>query len=156
MVHSLASQSTRASEYSKQILVNRGPNSRFVLKTIIKSLCPKPSQSTKLITQNRVQTKYKYQPGLKLHKYPHAYTNTYSCNDLVCFLYNSETMCVNFFSPAFFLLLTEGSLVNKNDLQALYLSGTYCQKPGIRPPSCQTFQQPTMYTHCWCSKDKFK
>ena len=31
----------------------------------------------------------------------------------------------------------EGSLVNKKDLQALYLSGTYCHKTSTRPPSCQ-------------------
>ena len=36
------------------------------------------------------------------------------------------------------LLITEGSLVNKRDLLALYLSGTYCHKTGIRPPSCVT------------------
>ena len=30
----------------------------------------------------------------------------------------------------------EGLLVSKMDLQALNLSGTYCHKTGIRPPSC--------------------
>ena len=36
-----------------------------------------------------------------------------------------------------FILTMEGSLVDKIDLQALYLSGTYCHKTGIRPPTCQ-------------------
>ena len=31
----------------------------------------------------------------------------------------------------------------KTDLQALYLSGTYCLKTGTRPPSCQAPRQPT-------------
>ena len=29
---------------------------------------------------------------------------------------------------------------------ALYLSGTYCHKTGTKPPSCQTPQQPTIYS----------
>ena len=33
-------------------------------------------------------------------------------------------------------LLIEGSLVDRTDLQALYLSGTYCQKTVTRTPSC--------------------
>ena len=47
-----------------------------------------------------------------------------------------------------FLLLTEGSLVNKRDLLDLYLSGTYCQKTGTRPPRCVTPLQPTIF-HPW-------
>ena len=40
-----------------------------------------------------------------------------------------------------FLLLTSGILLmNKTDLQALYLNGTYCQKTGTRTPSCTTPQ----------------
>ena len=31
------------------------------------------------------------------------------------------------------------------DLQALYLSGTYCQKTSTRPPSCAKPRQPTKY-----------
>ena len=38
----------------------------------------------------------------------------------------------------------EGSLVNKIDLQALYLSGTYCHKTGTRPPKC-TSRRQTIY-----------
>ena len=38
----------------------------------------------------------------------------------------------------------EGSLVSKTDLQALYLSGTYCHKTGTRPTSCAKPQQPTI------------
>ena len=41
----------------------------------------------------------------------------------------------NFVNPVFFILTTEGSLVNKIDLQALHLSGT-CHKTRTRPPSC--------------------
>ena len=44
---------------------------------------------------------------------------------------------VNNVNPVFFILTMEGSLVNKTDLQALYLSGTYCHKTGTRPPSCK-------------------
>ena len=39
----------------------------------------------------------------------------------------------------------EGSLVNKRDLLALYLSWTYCHKNGTRPPSCVTPRQLTIY-----------
>ena len=35
--------------------------------------------------------------------------------------------------------------MDKIDLQALHLNGTYCHKTGIRPPSCQTPRQPTIY-----------
>ena len=42
-------------------------------------------------------------------------------------------------------ITTEGSLLDKIDLQALYRSGTYCHKTGTRPPSCQTPLQPTIY-----------
>ena len=36
--------------------------------------------------------------------------------------------------------------MDKIDLEALYLSGTYCHKTGTRPPSCQAPRQPTIYT----------
>ena len=49
----------------------------------------------------------------------------------------------------FSLLSTEGSLVNKRDLLAVYLSGTYCHKTSTRPPSCATPQQPTIYLSGW-------
>ena len=39
----------------------------------------------------------------------------------------------------------EGSLVNKRDALALYLSGTYCHRTGTRPTSCVTPRQPTIY-----------
>ena len=42
-------------------------------------------------------------------------------------------------------LLTKGSLVNKMDLQALYLSWTYCHKTSTRLPSCAKPQQPSIY-----------
>ena len=45
----------------------------------------------------------------------------------------------------FFLLSTEGSLVSKRDLLALYLSETYCHRTGTRPPSCVTPRQQTIY-----------
>ena len=38
------------------------------------------------------------------------------------------------------LVINEGSLVNKTDLQALYLSGTYCHMTG-----CVTPRQRTIY-----------
>ena len=49
----------------------------------------------------------------------------------------------------FFPLLMEGSWVNNTDLQALYLSGTYCHKTCIRPPSCVIPRQPTINTLCY-------
>ena len=39
-----------------------------------------------------------------------------------------------------------GLLVNKRDLLALYLSGTYCHRTDMRPPSCVTPRQPTIHT----------
>ena len=45
----------------------------------------------------------------------------------------------------FFLILTEGSLVNKRDLLALYLSGTSCHKTSTRPHSCVTPRQPSIH-----------
>ena len=44
-----------------------------------------------------------------------------------------------------FIFITEGSLVDKTDLLALYLSGTYCHKTGKKTPSCPTPRQPTIY-----------
>ena len=35
--------------------------------------------------------------------------------------------------------------MNKRDLQALSLSGTYCHKTSTRPPSCAKPWQPTIY-----------
>ena len=45
------------------------------------------------------------------------------------------------------LMEHKGSLVNKRDLLALYLSVTYCHRTGTRPPSYITPQQPTMYAY---------
>ena len=45
----------------------------------------------------------------------------------------------------FFLLSTEGSLVNKRDLLAVYLGGTYCQRSVTRPPSCVFPRQPIIH-----------
>ena len=42
----------------EQISAKWGTDSRFVVEVNLKSLCPKSSQS-----QNRVQSKHKYQPG---------------------------------------------------------------------------------------------
>ena len=50
-----------------------------------------------------------------------------------------------FVNPAFFILTTEESLVNKIDLQALYLSRTSCHKTGTRPLSCTSPRQMTKY-----------
>ena len=36
------------------------------------------------------------------------------------------------------------------DLQALYLSGTYCHRTSTRPPRCITPRQPTMYLDVLC------
>ena len=36
--------------------------------------------------------------------------------------------------------------MNKTDLQALYLSGTYCHRTGTRPPSCAKPRQLTIYS----------
>ena len=41
--------------------------------------------------------------------------------------------CVNFANQVFFILLLGNLLVNNTDLQALYLSGTFCHKNGTRP-----------------------
>ena len=38
-------------------------------------------------------------------------------------------------------------LVNKTDLQALFISGTYCHRTGTRSPSCNTPQEPTIHAH---------
>ena len=35
--------------------------------------------------------------------------------------------------------------MNKTELQALYLSGTYSHKTGTRPPSCNASRQPTIH-----------
>ena len=56
---------------------------------------------------------------------------------------------VNFVNQVFFHLTTEGSLVDKTDLLALYLSGTYCHKTSARPPSCQAPRQPTIHTQMY-------
>ena len=55
------------------------------------------------------------------------------------------TLAVHYRQQVFFLLSTEGSLVNKRDLQALYLSGTYCHRTGTRPPSCNMPRDLTIY-----------
>ena len=48
----------------------------------------------------------------------------------------NKIKCVNFINPVVFILTMEGSLVNKIDLQSLYISETYCHKTSTRPPSC--------------------
>ena len=50
----------------------------------------------------------------------------------------------------FFLLLTEGLLVSETDLQALYLSGTYCHKTGTRPRTYAKLRQLTI--NAWIVK----
>ena len=45
--------------------------------------------------------------------------------------------CVNFVNQMYFHFTMEGSLVNKRELLALHLSGTYCHKTITRPSSCQ-------------------
>ena len=56
-----------------------------------------------------------------------------------------EMKLINLINKCSFLS-TEGSLVNKRDLLALYLSGTYCHKTVTRSPSCVTPRQLTIYT----------
>ena len=46
--------------------------------------------------------------------------------------------------------------MNKIDLQALYLSGSYCHKTGIRPPSCDTLRQPTINAQIVLAKVSFE
>ena len=36
--------------------------------------------------------------------------------------------------------------MNKRDLLALYLSGTYCHRTRTRPPNCVTPRQPTIHS----------
>ena len=36
---------------------------------------------------------------------------------------------------------------HKTDLQALYLSGTYCHRTGTRPPSCTKPRKPTKHQY---------
>ena len=47
--------------------------------------------------------------------------------------------------PSYFDLMSGNILVNTTDLQALYLSGTFCHKTGTRPPSCTMPQERTIY-----------
>ena len=55
-------------------------------------------------------------------------------------LYNS-TSSQHRYAPGF-----KGKhIVNKRNLLAFYLSGTYCHKTGTRPPSCVAPQQWTIY-----------
>ena len=67
--------------------------------------------------------------------------------------HHSETACPHFSNSLlksdkidYLFLSTEGSLVNKRDLLALYLSGTYCHRTGTGPLSCVTPRQRTIYT----------
>ena len=39
------------------------------------------------------------------------------------------------------------------DLQALYISGTYCQWSGTRPRSCNMHREPTKFTVFWTTLD---
>ena len=45
----------------------------------------------------------------------------------------------------FFLVSIYLSRLATSDLQALYLSGTYCHKTSTRPPSCNTPRELTVY-----------
>ena len=56
----------------------------------------------------------------------------------------------------FFLLTSGNLLVNKTDLRASYLSGTYCRKTGTRPPSCNAPRKPTMYASMFFTPNKQK
>ena len=51
---------------------------------------------------------------------------------------------------------TKGSLVNKIDLQASYLSGTYCHETGTGPPSFGTPRQPTIFVSFQVFRDLIK
>ena len=38
------------------------------------------------------------------------------------------------------IIVSRGIISEQRDLLALYLSGTYCDRTGTRPPSCVTLQ----------------
>ena len=63
---------------------------------------------------------------------------------------------VLFVNLVFFLLTSGNLLVNKTDLRASYLSGTYCRKTGTRPPSCNAPRKPTMYASMFFTPNKQK
>ena len=52
---------------SHQTLMNRGPDSRFVLEAIIKALISKSSQSLIMVILNRVHSNHISQPELNLY-----------------------------------------------------------------------------------------
>ena len=60
--------------------------------------------------------------------------------EVTVILFESKSGCRKISRPK-----KEGSLVNRIDLQASYLSGTYYQKTVTRPPSCAKPRQPTIY-----------
>ena len=64
-----------------QFSVNWGPNSRFVIEAISKSLVPF-SRSLILKTQNRGYMSPDFEPDSNLTKYQHAYTNIDLSKDL--------------------------------------------------------------------------
>ena len=61
---------------------------------------------------------------------------------------NSDKISVSFdtLNNTDLFLQSHGSLVDKTDLLALYLSGTYRHRTGTRTPSCKAPRQLTIYT----------
>ena len=61
-------------------------------------------------------------------------------------IYRQSTILLLLTRNMFYLFQLQGNLlVNKTELQALYLSGTYCHKTGTRPPCCNTPREPTIH-----------
>ena len=74
-----------------QTSVNWGPDSRFVLKAIIKALISKSSRSSKLKTPNRLHPIHDFQPNLSLPEYLNFHTCLHDYQHLFC----SKCGCVN-------------------------------------------------------------
>ena len=72
-------------------------------------------------------------------KCAHSFVSIYS-------KYQFYKKCDNFVNKcSFFLTMVPPVLVDKRDLLAIYLSGTYCHRTGTRPASCIKPQQPSIY-----------